>query len=552
MGRAVVVGIALISFLSFLGISLSFPPVLTIDDILILLFLFLVLLLIDSFPLRTKHAMISLQSFILIAVFLSYGIVVETLMGLLSLLIVLTVRRKMSWYRFFLIQSMIIWKSLLAAAVYYILYPFYSALNIFDVPLIALLGYVVTGFVTNHLFLSMIRRFYDRLPYPLTWNNLKWDVYSTLLSFPLGLLLYSVHHSVGFTGILLVAVPILFVTYVFRLYHDLYLAHGQLKALNDLTTRFTAQLDLEHTLAEICKGMKSMVNVDAFLLFLKDEKDELVLVHHDGECSLFSSIYSPSHIIKNEPVKADDLIRQVAQDGRVYVDEKKSKVVVPMIWDHQTVGVICLAARRTFRFTDRDVTLIQILASQAAIALQNAQRFTQSERRSKMDELTGLYNYRTFDSMIHRMVRESEKESKPLSLLILDIDYFKQVNDRFGHLVGNDVLKHVAQIIQSNVRKGDIVSRYGGEEFTVLLPDTDQEEAVEIAERIRSAIQKLPLKVHQSLKGKGEMMIQVTASIGIATYPTCADSTMSLIRHADRAMYLGAKQSGRNKVSCYQ
>jgi diguanylate cyclase (GGDEF)-like protein len=128
--------------------------------------------------------------------------------------------------------------------------------------------------------------------------------------------------------------------------------------------------------------------------------------------------------------------------------------------------------------------------------------------------------------------------------MIFDIDYFKRVNDTYGHTVGDFVLKEVADLIKSSVRKDDIVARYGGEEFTVILPDLDSDEAYVIAERIRN-------KIEEHIFAVNDLKIKITISGGISEYPRLAANDVELVNYADRAMYVGAKFRGRNRIKIY-
>lgn len=158
------------------------------------------------------------------------------------------------------------------------------------------------------------------------------------------------------------------------------------------------------------------------------------------------------------------------------------------------------------------------------------------------DGLTGLYNHRYF---IQRLEEEATRVSRyggKFSIVMFDLDYFKQINDRFGHLCGNAVLKEVSEFLRMGVRGVDIVARYGGEEFAILLPETPSGGAQVVAERIRARISQ-----HQFQERTSDIGVTVTISGGVATYPLHAEETSQLVSKADRALYK-AKRSGRNKI----
>lgn len=141
---------------------------------------------------------------------------------------------------------------------------------------------------------------------------------------------------------------------------------------------------------------------------------------------------------------------------------------------------------------------------------------------------------------------------KNLSLIMLDLDHFKVINDNYGHQSGNEILIQLAERLRALISTKGTVARYGGEEFVILLPDTEREEALHIAEYVRGTIANQPFTLHDSLdESNKQMMVRITASIGVSTAPQDADDTMALIRHADRALYTGAKQAGRNRVAQY-
>ncbi|MCY3024289.1 MAG: diguanylate cyclase, partial [Planctomycetota bacterium] len=159
--------------------------------------------------------------------------------------------------------------------------------------------------------------------------------------------------------------------------------------------------------------------------------------------------------------------------------------------------------------------------------------------------LSGLANFRYFTRRLHEETRRAGRYRHLLSLLFLDLDHFKQFNDRHGHLAGNRALEHVAAVLQAEARETDLVARYGGEEFAVLMPDTAKHEAHALGERIRARLEQSPVELPQ-----GEPQ-RLTVSLGLATYPRDAQSTETLLAAADQAMY-ASKSAGRNRITMYQ
>jgi diguanylate cyclase (GGDEF)-like protein len=186
----------------------------------------------------------------------------------------------------------------------------------------------------------------------------------------------------------------------------------------------------------------------------------------------------------------------------------------------------------------RQTAAIRDSVAQAAPVLANLRSLTQAEFHASTDGLTGLANQRTVKATVKRMAAHASRTSAPLSAIMLDLDHFKKINDSFGHGRGDDVLAATGSVLSETVRKSDFVGRNGGEEFVVVLPDTDTQGALVVAEKIRAAIAGISIS---DVEGA------ITASLGVATFPQHAESGDQLIRCADRALYV-AKTNGRNRV----
>jgi two-component system cell cycle response regulator len=210
-------------------------------------------------------------------------------------------------------------------------------------------------------------------------------------------------------------------------------------------------------------------------------------------------------------------------------------------WEEIAAGRVhgVAAAVRPQPFTPEEAELFRIFLLQGEAALKNLLLFEEVKSLAIRDGLTGLYNYRYFWEMLNQQVGQSRRYGWPLSLLFLDLDDFKVVNDTWGHQVGDQVLKAVAAFLQHEVRQADLLCRYGGEEFVVLLPQTPAEQAQVMAERLREGIA-------AQMVSPGGREVRVTVSIGVAGLREGEDSA-ALVNEADRAMYQ-AKQTGKNRV----
>ena len=218
--------------------------------------------------------------------------------------------------------------------------------------------------------------------------------------------------------------------------------------------------------------------------------------------------------------------------------------VVPLVRPEGVVGAIVVEGDEVNRVRGESVRALRLLGAIAAVSLESQFEYEEIERRARTDALTGLSNRRYFEEQIERLLDECDRYGGPVSLVVADLDHFKNVNDTFGHDAGDVVLQHVAKAFRDGVRTVDIVTRYGGEEIACLLPQTDLTGAKEFAERMRKAIESKPVVVKSHT-------IPVTCSLGVATYggevPLPRAQLFSL---ADRALYR-SKEQGRNRVNAH-
>jgi len=220
-----------------------------------------------------------------------------------------------------------------------------------------------------------------------------------------------------------------------------------------------------------------------------------------------------------------------------------SFLMVPLTSGENVLGVLRVNSAVPDAYQSWDEDVLSTLANQAATALEKAFLVAQMEEMAVRDGLTGLFNHRYFQERLEDEIAKAERYNKDLSLVLLDVDHFKKLNDQYGHPEGDRVLKTVTRLILETVRnRVDTVARYGGEEFIVILPETDANAAYESAERIRKRIES-----HLFEDGKGGVY-RVTVSLGTASYPFDARTAAKLIHGADTALY-ASKNGGRNRVT---
>jgi len=226
---------------------------------------------------------------------------------------------------------------------------------------------------------------------------------------------------------------------------------------------------------------------------------------------------------------------------------------IPLIVQERIIGMLPLDSHQPNRFTHEHVRLASAFAAQVAIAIENARLYEETHRLAITDPLIGIFNRRHFMDLARREHQRARRYNRPLSIIMMDLDHFSGVNDTYGHLIGDQVLRAVALICQDQLRETDIIGRYGGEEFVILLPETPDENvttdpvshpSIKVAERLRKAIENTPIKTN-----RGD--IHITASLGVVELSPEGEGIETLLDRADQALY-AAKQAGRNKVVAWR
>ncbi len=242
----------------------------------------------------------------------------------------------------------------------------------------------------------------------------------------------------------------------------------------------------------------------------------------------------------SQPLKITDL-KPHSQELLTDI-QTKAILAIPLLMQGTVFGVFYFESPKMGAFLEADQKILTILANSASLAIENAMLHQETEALSVKDELTGAFNYRYFTQILLEEIKRAKRYRQSLSLIMVDIDWFKKCNDSYGHLFGNLVLKDVVSIIGRCIRDVDILCRYGGEEFIAILPQTNKKDAFTIAERVRFFVQK------HSFQDPGlRIKTKLTVSVGVATFPEDATDPDKLILQVDSALYQ-AKGKGKNLV----
>jgi diguanylate cyclase (GGDEF)-like protein len=332
----------------------------------------------------------------------------------------------------------------------------------------------------------------------------------------------------------------------------------QFSRLHEASRRLGEDLDRDALLNALPDLLGGLVPWDSMYLALRAEEGRFNLALQRGYGESFERRFSGLDLTAGLPgwvlseaeavaFNAQGLDAQVPAFLAEGLEQPAtSHLLVPLALSHQVTGLLKLDRRGGAPFAERDREVASIFASQVAITLENARLYTLHKQLATTDGLTGLFNHRYFQERLALELEKSQRTGEPVSMALLDIDFFKKFNDTFGHQEGDNVLKKVAKLLRQQARPAkDVPCRYGGEEFVMIYPGTSLPEAVQLADALRAEAEK-------NLSGGNETERRpITFSVGLCVFPMGAKDQRQLIHLADQALYQ-AKQNGRNRVCSFK
>ena len=327
--------------------------------------------------------------------------------------------------------------------------------------------------------------------------------------------------------------------------------NDDLRRLNDYLKEVTESSDLEQIFAQTLKiifrnNPTALVAImifaeDGTLTILEDQgwEESWLLIYKRNPLNLHSLTLAPIMVFK-KPLLCPDIKKHPELIKTFTGIPVKALFAFPLVANEEVVGAIMITEDEVRRMDEPEAQILESIAKQAGLAIQNVDSLKQERRKANTDALTGLFNRGFFNEQLDRLSNQAQLEGRPLSLILLDVDNFKKYNDTYGHPAGDQLLKVLATVLSEAVREQDILARYGGEEFVVILKNAENELALQIGERIRHSVTTIP---------EGVLRCPITVSAGVGTLPDHAKDRIGLLEYTDKSLY-HAKQTGKNRVCC--
>lgn len=321
----------------------------------------------------------------------------------------------------------------------------------------------------------------------------------------------------------------------------------------EASQQLSSSTSLDNVMPMVADCVKTLFTVDSVAVYLLDEENigEVVLkakgvestqgtVFVDFNAETTQSCLGTA-VRDRTPILYKDFNAEATNEGVIPCDKDfRSVMVCPLMFEGRAIGAMFASYHQPGKYNEERLHFYSLLGTQVALAVRNAQLQEGLSSLATRDSLSGLFSHGYFQEHLGKCINKAKYAKQSVSLMILDMDFFKKVNDNYGHPQGDALLKQLGGVIKAVVRPTDTICRYGGDEFTVTMVDTSRIQAVVVAEKIRQAVEEYEFVL-------GSNIVHITISGGVAAYPEEAGTKRELITKADKAMY-EAKHQGRNKI----
>ena len=389
------------------------------------------------------------------------------------------------------------------------------------------------------------------------WAGWRLEAVTLVLTAPVAVLMALTYPAFGLLGVAGASALLALMLIVAHFGFEVAGLHDQVRAMEKISAVSVSQTSASKVVERFLHLGGGLVSCDRAVLWLVDDTRTRLKPMMETPKRSGTADASPASVRFGEGLvgrvaerQLPLLVRDGARDPRLMPEEQRrragsfSVMLLPLVAGDETVGVAQFERDAPGAFADRDLDRVRALAGLAAATIANVHSHRDVYHQAVTDSLTGLYNRRYMQEVLLEERRRAHRYGHPLSVIMLDVDSFKSYNDTYGHIQGDALLRLMSGLLRGNVRDVDIVGRYGGEEFIIVLPETPSAEAYLAAERLRQAVAHA---VFPGFPDDPDLAVFKTISLGVATFPDTTDDPQALVTLADNALYR-AKRAGRNRT----
>lgn len=548
-------GFVFLAVFAYLAQAQTFKMLTTVDSIAFLALAMLTAIL----PIQYRNHTLTFFQWITLAIFIKYGFNLEVLISQMAVLAALIASglTKQTLYRIPINSLIFLITSIVSASMFYLVGGQTGDLFSMLYHGHAMLVYAMCILVLNHVLIFATRRYLFSIKGQNFFKALTREMISATILLPIVILLIILHKEIGSFAVLFTGIAFIGISIVFKLYNRVEKVNHLLKEVTKFGYELNSSSTVEELMDKVRNHLKQFVDWDQ-LYFYNVKNKSLTLAYMDqrgNEAIPLILKYGDGISLQtalDETITLENERSYWSLRGKSLPDDLETILALPIKDQEAVKGVLTIASTKQKAYRTDQIMIIEIIANMLAIALTNVQYLEKTKRESHFCPLTNLYNFRFFEQAL----KDNLEETKQTSLILLDLDHFKKINDTYGHQSGNDVLIEIASRLTQTC-PNEVVARYGGEEFVILLPNQTEEEAYQTGLKVQKALKQDPIIIQNDLTDHKPAEINVTASIGIASTEQVNEDdettldAVTLIRRADRAMYNGAKQQGRDKVASF-